>query len=99
MPDDRLSQLRKGYAEEDYLGLEPPDLGPLRMVAEAAEFAEATGRLGDAYGRPMSASDPRAARPGYRPGADRGGVHPASLRAESSAVPAGWRLPGACCPW
>jgi hypothetical protein len=60
MPEDRLSQLRKGYAEDDSLGLEPPDLGPLRMVAEAAEFAEATGRLGDAYGRPLSASDPLA---------------------------------------
>ena len=34
MPEDRLSQLRKGYAEDDYLGLEPPDLGPLRALAE-----------------------------------------------------------------
>ena len=41
MPEDRLSQLRKGYAEDDYLGLEPPDLGPLRALAETAEFAEA----------------------------------------------------------
>ena len=29
MPEDRLSQLRKSYAEEDYFDLEPPDLGPL----------------------------------------------------------------------
>ena len=53
MPEDRLSQLRKGYAEEDYSDLEPPDLGPLRALAEIAEFAEAMGRLADAHGRPL----------------------------------------------
>ena len=57
MPEDRLSQLRKGYAEEDYLGLEPPDLGPLRALAETAEFAEAMARLADAHGRPLPADD------------------------------------------
>ena len=46
MPEDRLSQLRKGYAEDDYLGLEPPDLGPLRALAETAEFAERGGQAG-----------------------------------------------------
>jgi len=30
MPEDRLSQLRKAYAEDDYLALDPPGLGPLR---------------------------------------------------------------------
>jgi hypothetical protein len=60
MPEDRLNQLRKGYAEGDSLGLEPPDLGPIRALAETAEFAEAMARLGDAYGRPLSASDPLA---------------------------------------
>ena len=60
MPEDRLSQLRKGYAEDDYLGLEPPDLGPLRALAETAEFAEAMARLADAYGRPLPADDPLA---------------------------------------
>ena len=54
MPEDRLSQLRKGYAEEDYPGLEPPDLGPLRALAENAEFAEAMARLSDAYGRVLT---------------------------------------------
>jgi hypothetical protein len=60
MPEDRLSQLRKGYAEDDYFGLEPPDLGPLRALAGTAEFADAVARLADAYGRPLSASDPLA---------------------------------------
>ncbi|HEX9352356.1 MAG TPA: hypothetical protein VF933_00840 [Streptosporangiaceae bacterium] len=60
MPGDRLSQLRTGYAEDDYLGLEPPDLGPLRALAETAEFTEATAKLADAYGRPLPADDPLA---------------------------------------
>ena len=53
MSDDRIGKLRKGYAEDDYLGLEPPDLGPLRALAETAEFAEAVAGLADAYGRPL----------------------------------------------
>jgi hypothetical protein len=60
MPEDRLSQLRKGYAEGDYLALEPPDLGPLRALAESAELADAVARLADAYGRPHPADDPLA---------------------------------------
>ena len=60
MPDDRLNQLRRGYAEDEYLGDEPPDLGPLRALAETAEFAEAVTRLADAYGRPLPADDPLA---------------------------------------
>ena len=54
MPEDRLSQPRKEYAEDDYFGLEPPDLGPLRGLAETAEFADAVARLSDAYGRPAA---------------------------------------------
>ena len=54
MPEDRLSQLQKGYAVEDYLALEPPDLGSIRALAETAELAEAVDRLADAYGRPLS---------------------------------------------
>ena len=60
MPEDRLGQLRKGYAEDDSLGLESPGLGPLRALAETAEFAEAVARLADAYGRPLPADDPLA---------------------------------------
>jgi hypothetical protein len=60
MPEDRLSQLRKGYAEDDSLGLEPADLGPIRVLAETAELADAVAGLADAYGRPLPASDPLA---------------------------------------
>jgi hypothetical protein len=59
MPDDRIDQLRKGCAEDSYLG-EPPDLGPLRAVAEREELAEAASRLTDGYGRPVPADDPLA---------------------------------------
>lgn len=60
MPDGRLQQIRRGYAEDDYPSDEPPDLGPLQAVAEAAELAEAVARLADAYGRPLPADDPLA---------------------------------------
>ena len=33
MSDDRLNQLRAGYAEDAYTGDEPPDLDPLRALA------------------------------------------------------------------
>jgi hypothetical protein len=57
MPDDRTYQLRRGDAENSCLG-EPPDLGPLRVVAEREELAEAASRLGDGFVRPMTADDP-----------------------------------------
>ncbi len=60
MADDRVQEIRRGYAEDDYLADEPPDLGPLRAVAEGAELAEAASRLADAYGRPVPPSDPLA---------------------------------------
>ena len=60
MPEDRLSQLRKGYAEEDYLALEPPNLGSLRALTESAEFADVVAMVVDAYGRPLRADDPLA---------------------------------------
>jgi len=41
MPEDRLSQLRKGYAEDDYLALEPPDLGPPRHTFPTQSWAVA----------------------------------------------------------
>ena len=40
--------------------MEPPHPGPLRALAENAEFAEATARLADAYGRVLPADDPLA---------------------------------------
>jgi hypothetical protein len=60
VPDDRLQEIWRGYAEDDYLGDEPPDLGPLRALAEAAELAEAMATLADPYGRPLPADDPLA---------------------------------------
>ncbi len=60
MPDNRLQEIRRGYAEDDYLGEEPPDLGPLRALAENAELAEAVAQLADAYGRPLPVDDPLA---------------------------------------
>ena len=96
MPDDRLQQIRRGYAEADYLTEEPPDLGPLRALAETAELAEAVARLADAYGRPLPADDPLAplAREIAR-ALTRGRLHPAPLRPEPSAVPPRRRVPAA----
>ena len=61
MADDRLQQIQRGDAEDDSLGAEAPDLGPLRALAETAELAEAVARLADAYGRSLPADDPLAA--------------------------------------
>jgi hypothetical protein len=36
----------------------PPDLGPLRVIAERAEMAEAVAGLTDAYGYPLADADP-----------------------------------------
>ncbi len=40
--------------------LDRPDLAPLRDLAERAEFASAVGELRNAYGNPLSDSDPLA---------------------------------------
>jgi hypothetical protein len=58
--NDRLNQLRTGYATDAYTGDEPPDLGPLRALAERAELTGAVSRLCDSYGRPLPADDPLA---------------------------------------
>lgn len=60
MRDDRLQQIRRGYADDGFLDDEPPDLGPLRALAESAELADAVAGLADAYGRPLPADDPLA---------------------------------------
>jgi hypothetical protein len=36
MSDDRLHQLRVDHAADAYLGDEPPELGPMRALAESA---------------------------------------------------------------
>ncbi|MGD0373595.1 MAG: hypothetical protein ABSB01_03265 [Streptosporangiaceae bacterium] len=58
MSDDRLNQFRAGYAVDAYIGDEPPDLDPLRALAERAELADAVTRLCDSYGRPLPDDDP-----------------------------------------
>jgi len=68
VPDDRPNQLRRGYAEDDYLGDEPPDLGPLRALAETAEFTEAVARLPDACGRRFPLMIPSRHSPATSPG-------------------------------
>ena len=51
MSEDRLHQVRRGFADGTSQGDGPPDLGPLRALAEREELADATGRLADAYDR------------------------------------------------
>ncbi len=58
MSEDRLRQIRRGFAADASQGDEPPDLGPLRALAEREELADATGRLADAYGRSLRDDDP-----------------------------------------
>jgi hypothetical protein len=58
MSEDRLHQIRRGFADNASQIDEPPDLGPLRALAESEELADATGRLTDAYGRPLRDDDP-----------------------------------------
>jgi hypothetical protein len=60
MSEDRICELRQGYADDDYQGGEPPDLGPLRALAEREELADAVSRLADGYGRQLPADDPLA---------------------------------------
>lgn len=57
MSEDRLHQIRRGFADDTSQGGEPPDLGPLRAFAEREELADAARRLADAYGRPLRDGD------------------------------------------
>jgi hypothetical protein len=58
MSQDGLHQIRRGFAADASQDDGPPDLGPLRALAEHEELADATGRLADACGRPLHADDP-----------------------------------------
>jgi len=58
MSQDRLHQIRSGFADDASQDEEPPNLEPLWALAERAELTDATGRLADAYGRPMRDDDP-----------------------------------------
>jgi hypothetical protein len=56
MSEIRIRHLRQGYAD-DYQGDGPPDLGPLRALAEREELTDAVSRLADGYGRPLPDGD------------------------------------------
>jgi hypothetical protein len=58
MSEDCSHQTRRGCADDASQSDEPPDLGPLRALAEREELADAAGRLADAYGRPLRDDDP-----------------------------------------
>ena len=58
MSENRLRWISRGFADDASQSDGPPDLGPLRALAEREEFAEATERLADAYGRSLRDDDP-----------------------------------------
>jgi hypothetical protein len=58
MSQDRLRQVSRGFAADASQNDAPPDLGPLRVLAEHEELADAAGRLADAYGRALRGDDP-----------------------------------------
>ena len=58
MSQDRLRQIKNGFADDTSQSDGPPDLGPLRALAEREELAGAAGCLADAYGRPLRGDDP-----------------------------------------
>jgi len=60
MPDHRIHPLRADHTADAYLGDEPPDLSPMRALAERAELADAVSGLTDSYGGPLAADDPLA---------------------------------------
>ncbi len=57
MSQDRLRQIRRGFADDASQDDEPPNLSPLRALTEAEELADAAARLADSYGRPLPAND------------------------------------------
>ena len=54
MSEEQSSQLNQGDPEDDF---QPPDLRPLRALAEREELAEARARLADGLGNPLPADD------------------------------------------
>jgi hypothetical protein len=57
MPEEQFSDLNLGDPEDDF---QPPDLRPLRTLAEREELADARARLADGLGHPLLAGDPNA---------------------------------------
>jgi hypothetical protein len=57
MAEERSDQLNQDYAED---GFQPPDLRPLRALAEREELADARDRLSDGLGNSLPSGDPHA---------------------------------------
>jgi hypothetical protein len=57
MFEDQSRRLDQGDPEDDF---QPPDLRPLRALAEREELADARARLADGLGSPVRADDPYA---------------------------------------
>jgi hypothetical protein len=57
MPEEQARQLNQDDSD-DYF--QPPDLRPLRALAEREELADARARLADGLGNPLPADDPYA---------------------------------------
>jgi hypothetical protein len=57
MPEERSDQLNQDYAED---GFQPPDLRPLRALAEREELANARDRLSDGLGNSLPPDGPNA---------------------------------------
>ena len=57
MPEDPSHQPEQGHDEDCF---QPPDLRPLRALAEREELADARSRLANDFGHPLPAGDPNA---------------------------------------
>jgi hypothetical protein len=57
MPEDQSRHLGQGEHEDEF---QPPNLRPLRALAEREELADARARLADGLGHPLPAGDPNA---------------------------------------
>jgi hypothetical protein len=57
MSEESSRQLEQAYAEDDF---QPPDLRPLRALAEREELADARDRLSNGLGNPLPSGDPHA---------------------------------------
>jgi hypothetical protein len=57
MPENQASHFDQGDPEGDF---QPPDLRPLRTLAESEELADARARVADGLGNPVPADDPYA---------------------------------------
>jgi hypothetical protein len=57
VPEEQLSHFNQDDPEDDF---QPPDLRPLRTLAEGEELADARARVADGLGNPVPADDPYA---------------------------------------